>query len=252
MDDFEMIGSINSNQDKENERLQRTEEWFEARKGRYTGSRIKYLMGCGRSTSKLPWGSLEKTFDFGALAERYIYNVGKERITGLRSMEISSKQMEWGKQHEDLLVERLIKDGLITDFKELGFEIYSGYKNIGASADGEANYKNEVVGIELKCCVSWDGNYNRMYEKVHEKHNDFWQFQTEMLSTGRKKILYVVTHPLTVDSYDYDIVCASEIHQKEMVRRAKIADKAISLWDGHNYKHSLELACAYYKENEIN
>ena len=231
--------------------LQRTEEWFEARKGRFTGSKIKDLMSCGRSTAKLPWGDAAKTFDFGAAAEKYIYNVGKERLTGLRSMPATSKQLSHGTENEPYLIKQLIKDGLISDFRELSFEQFPTYSNGGASVDGLCVYKGELVALELKCCVSWDGNYKRMYEKVHDKHDDFWQFQSEMLATGVNKVLYVATHPMTVEHYDFDIVQASEIHQKELLKRCKIADKAIELWDKYGYKEALKEACKGFKE-EIN
>ena len=103
--DFEMVGSFSQD---DSDSLQRTEEWLEKRKGRFTGSKIKDLMSSGRSSSKMQWGRIEKTVDFGAKAERYIYQVGKERLTGLRGMNISSKQMQHGTDSEPLLIEQLI------------------------------------------------------------------------------------------------------------------------------------------------
>jgi hypothetical protein len=235
-----MVGSFDSTNE---DSLQRTEEWLEKRKGRFTGSRIKDLMGCGRSTSKMQWGRVEKTVDFGAGAERYIYNVGKERMTGLRSMSASSKQMQHGTEHEPLLIQQLIDDGVISDFEELGFEHFGDYKNGGASVDGVCTYKGERVSLELKCCVSWDGHYKRMYQQVHEKHDDFWQHQSEMLATGTKKCLYVVAAPMQVEIYDKQIVNASPIHQKCLFDRCKIADRAIELWDVHPYPTALQIAC---------
>ena len=244
--DFEMVGSFSQD---DSDSLQRTEEWLEKRKGRFTGSKIKDLMSSGRSSSKMQWGRIEKTVDFGAKAERYIYQVGKERLTGLRGMNISSKQMQHGTDSEPLLIEQLIKDGVITDFEELGFEHFGEYTNGGASVDGVCMYKGEKVALELKCCVSWDGHYNRMYNQVHEKHDDFWQHQSEMLATGTKKTLYVVAAPMQVEQYDIQIVNASEIHQKCLLDRCKIADKAIDLWDVHPYPVALEIACAEFQKS---
>lgn len=241
--EFKMIGSLSSDQ---SDSLQRTEEWLEKRKGRFTGSRIKDLMTCGRSSSKMQWGRIEKTVDFSTTAEKYIYNVGKERLTGLRSMNISSKQMNHGTDHEPLLIEQLIKDGVITDFQELGFEHFGDYKNAGASVDGAATYKGERVALELKCCVSWDGHYKRMYHQVHEKHDDFWQHQSEMIATNTSKTLYVVAAPMQVEIYDTQIVNASEIHQKCIIDRCMIADRAIELWNEHSYPVALEIACAEF------
>lgn len=248
---FKVVGSIRDEVIETAESLQRTEEWLEKRKGRFTGSKIKDLMSCGRSTSKMPWGSPEKLVDFGAAAERYIYSVGMERRTGQRSMSTSSKQMQHGTNHEPLLIEKLISDGVISNFEELTSENFGEYQNGGASPDGRCVYGGEVVGLELKCCVSWDGHYNRMYEPVHDKHGDFWQFQAEMLAMGVEKLLYVVTHPMTVESYDKQITTASKVHQEAMLHRCKIADLAISMWgDKLTYRQALEVACAEYKINQ--
>jgi hypothetical protein len=241
--DFVMVGSYDDNTSSD---LQRTEEWLEKRKGRFTGSKIKDLMNCGRSTSKMPWGRIEKTFDFGATAERYIYNVGKERLTGLRSMGASSKAMQHGTDSEPLLIQQLIDDKVITDFVELGFEHFGDYKNGGASVDGVCTYKGERVAMEMKCCVSWDGHFKRMYNEVHEKHDDFWQFQAEMFAVGLKKCIYVVAAPMQVEQYDIQVVKASEIHHKVMLDRCKIADRAIELWKTHSYSEALQIACAEF------
>ena len=245
---FQMVGLLEENTSAES--LQRTKEWFEKRRGRFTGSKIKDLMGCGTATARRGWSAPEKLYDFGASAEKYIYNVGKERITGLLSMEISAKQMEWGKENESVLIQQLLDDGVITDFEELGFETFPNYENGGASADGRCMYKGERVGLEIKCCTSWDGHYARMYEPVHEKHNDFWQHQAEMFAMSVDKILYVVAAPMQTKIYDVQIVEASKLHQRVMLERCKIADKAISLWGGeYSYKQCLELACAWHQEN---
>jgi len=241
--------------------LQGTDEWFEKRRGRFTGSKIKDLMSSGRSTGKKSWTEgKEKLFDFGKPAEKYIYAVGKERTTGRLSMEVTSKQMDYGKEHEPLLIKKLLEDGVITDFVGLDFEQFPSYENAGASIDGIAitgpnAIKHKIqeglkVGLEIKCPVSWDGHYNRMYEEIHEKHDDFWQFQAEMLATETNLLLYVVALPMTVEEYDVEITAASKIHQKAMLDRCKIADKAISLWPKHKYSEALAIAIAEFKDDE--
>lgn len=241
--------------------LQRTEEWLKARSGRWTGSKNKDLMGCGSSTAKKSWlEEPNKVYDFGKKTERHIYVVGKERNTGIRSMQIFSKQMNHGTEHEPLLIQKLIDDGIISDFEELGFEQFPTYENGGASVDGVAKAGlnipkrlglkvGEKVVLETKCCVSWDGHYSRMYEKVHEKHEDFWQFQSGMLATNTTKLLYVVAYPMTIEKYDISICEASPIHQNILLTRCKIADNAISRWGKeHSYAECLALAIAEFKE----
>lgn len=242
---FEIVGSFTDQTSSES--LQRSEEWFEKRRGCFTGSNIKKLMSCGRSTSKIGWTHPEKIVDFGAAAERYIYNVGMERLTGLRSQQATSKQMDHGTENEPLLIAQLLKDGVITDFQELGFEYFGKYKNGGASVDGVCIYKGEKVGLELKCTVSWDGHFNRMYHAIDYKHDDFWQFQSEMIAAKVKKILYVVAMPMQVEKYDIGIIEASEMHQKCIAKRCKIGDMAIDLWKTHPKPIALEMACAHFE-----
>ena len=229
------------------EDLQRNEVWFKARSGNFTGSKNDLLMGCGRSTAKLPWGDPSKLVDFGATAEKYIYNVGKERLTGNRSQQISSQEMRYGNISEPLLIAKLLEEGIIENYEPCSFAKIEGYSG-GASADGTVIYKGEKVGLETKCCVSWDGHYNRKYNVVDEKHTDFWQFQTEMKALGVDKLLYVVADPMTIKDYEIELIQASPIHQKAMLDRIKIADAAIGYWSDYKYPEALKLACAEWQD----
>ena len=251
--EFELIPDSSSS-------LQRTEEWLAKRSGCFTGSKISDLMKCGRVTSKQSWlENSNKVFDFGTPAEKYIYCVGKERLTGNRSMQVTAKQLSHGIKHEPLLIEQLLKDGIITDFEELGFEYFPNYTNGGASVDGVARAgvnlekglnipPGEKIGLELKCCVSWEGHLKRMYEEVHEKHDDFWQFQSEMLATGQKKLLYIVTDPMTVKDYSIRVCEASEVHQQALLKRCLIADKAIEYWNKETYAQALARAICEFED----
>lgn len=230
----------------EDDKLQRTEAWFKARSGNFTGSKMHLLMGCGRSTGKLPWGDPAKLMDFGATAEKYIYNVGKERLTGNRSQQVSSQEMRYGNISEPLLINKLLEEGIIKNYEPCSFAKIEGYSS-GASADGTVVYKDEKVGLETKCCVSWDGHYKRKYNIVDQKHDDFWQFQTEMKALGVDKLLYVVADPMTIEDYEIEIIEASPIHQQAMLDRIQIADLAIGYWSTYKYAEALQVACAEWE-----
>jgi len=230
--------------------LQRTEQWLQDRNGKWTGSENKDLMSVGRATGKLPWTDAAKIVDFGKGAETHVFIVGKRRSTDILEMELSAKQLDYGKENEPKLIEQLIKDGIITDFEERGLEYFPNYSNGGASVDGIAIYKGRKVALELKCTTSWSGYKNRMYEPVNEKHQDFWQHQSEMLAVGLHELLYVVAEPMTTERYEIQIVKASKIHQKALIDRCKIADKAIELWNKHSYSDALMLACKEYNQQE--
>lgn len=227
--------------------LQRTEEWLAARSGNFTGSKNKDLMNCGRSTAKMQWGTVEKLVDFGATAEKYVYAVGKERITGHQNQQIKSQQMYHGILNEPLLIQKMLDQGIITEYEPCAFVKFEGH-NGGASPDGKVLYNSERMALEVKCCVSWDGHYKRMYNKVDQKHDDFWQCQAEMLALSVSKLLYVVASPMTIEDYDVQVIDASPIHQKAMLQRIEIADTAIGHWGAHHYGDALKLACAEWQE----
>ena len=253
--DFDLLGQSEIITDSGGD-LQRTEAWLEDRRGKFTGSKGKEFMSSGNKSKNKIWGDPEKTVDFGSAAEKYIYNVGMERTTGLLSQSKTSKQMDHGKEHEPLLIQRLIDDGIIKDFEEVGFEPFKEHPNGGASADGRCFWieKEKIVGLETKCTVSWDGHYKRMYEPIHDKHDDFWQFQFEMLALGVDELLYVVAYPMQVEQYDVSVCKASKVHQQCIIERCKIADAAIELWKEYprNKGEALRIACANYSESIIN
>lgn len=252
MTDIKMHGSLGNDRVQTVESLQRTLEWLLKRKECFSGSENTLLMSCSRTTSSMSWDRIEKIVDFSGTAEKQVYRVGKRRSTNVLEMEINSKPTNYGKENESLLIANVIRDGLISDFEELGFEYFGDYKGGGASADGRCVYNGEVVGAEIKCCVSWDGHYGRMYEKVHEKHKDFWQHQSEMLAMSVDKLIYIVAEPMNINKYDHQIIEASKLHQKALLARCKIADAAIDMWYGdYTYNECLQIACAnYLQENE--
>lgn len=107
---------------------QRTVEWFEARRGKFTASKVSCLIG--------------KTIT--ATAHTYILEKIVESVYGIKEG-ITTEAMNWGIEHEEEAVEyySLISG---TDVQEVGFYSYS--PNFGGSPDGL------IVGegvIEIKC-----------------------------------------------------------------------------------------------------
>lgn len=241
----ELNGSLNAGA-VSGDQLQRTEQWYKDRSGRYTGSKGKLFMGCTKAGGKMTWGDPAKIKEVGATSEKYIYQVGQERITGIYPIGQDSWQMKYGRENEPLLIKKLIEDKVIEWHKDVSFEKIEGM-NMGASSDGWCGHKGEEIGLEAKCTVSWDGHYARMSENVHDKHDDFWQLQMEMLSLKVNKILYVVAKPMTIEHYDVRLIHASPIHQQCLLERYKIAEEAISLWGEYSYKEALAIACSNYK-----
>ena len=93
-----------------NEDLQRTDQWFEARRGRFTGSGIKDLMTCSRSKANYEWGRPEKLIDFGEAAKKYIYSKFKERQRSKVVKTAFSQDMKYGTENEAAILD-LLKTG---------------------------------------------------------------------------------------------------------------------------------------------
>lgn len=226
------------------EKLQRTKEWYEARRGRFTGSDIEKLMGVTPSAAKMEWGRVEKLLAFNETAIKYIYSKAKERQRGKVIKTPSARQMEYGTNQEPI-----VKKMLGMEIEEVCFtEFIKGVA--GASPDG----KIQDMALEIKCSTNWNGVYIRHELPFDEKSEDFWQITAEMLALGVKKTLYVVAEPSedimepNITHLSQKVVELSEVHAKAMINRCNIGDKAIRYFlDGVNIHEAVRRACSEYE-----
>lgn len=209
---------------------QRTAEWFEKRKGRFTGSMIKELMSCSRSTAKMEWGRVEKLIDLGEAAKKYIFTKAMERKTGIQVKTHPTAAMRYGTENEAKVKELLNRPVDEVDFLEF-------IPNIaGASPDGKIKWIKNYAGLEIKCATDWNNFYNRVMVPVCYGHIDFWQLQAEMLALKVDKILYVVAQPsedifeANITDIQTQIVDASPIHQEQIIHRCLIGNDIIELF----------------------
>lgn len=233
---------------------QRSPEWFEKRKGRFTGSKIKDLMKCTASSKKYEWGRPEKIIDFSDTAIKYIYSKAKEIQRNKVVKTQSSASMKYGTNNESVVKELLKKQYPNAVFSDCDFIEF--IPNIaGASPDGLVNWDSgEVTGLEIKCATDWGGEFDRVEEDVDQSHGDFWQLQAEMLALKVKKLMYVIAEP-SEDIFEPNItdleilfVDASPIHQQAIIHRCMIGAKAISYFlTGIKIKKSIVKACTEYE-----
>ncbi len=102
--------------------LQQNDEWFQARRGKFTGSNFKLILNKGRG----------KLFTDQGLT--YIRKVVAERM-GSYEFQTSNKACEWGNENEPLAIEQYEEDtGYTVD--ETGFVLHSKYDFTGCSVDG--------------------------------------------------------------------------------------------------------------------
>lgn len=172
---------------------QRSTEWFTARLGKVTASRVADVIAktkTGYSTSR----------------DNYMAQLVCERMTGAQGESYNNAAMQWGTDQEPLAraAYEAAKDVLVD---EVGFVIHPSISNAGASPDG-------LVGddglIEIKCPNTATHIDTLLSDKVPSKYNT--QMQWQMVCTGRKWCDFVSFDPrmpeglqLFIQRVDFDV-----------------------------------------------
>ena len=144
---------------------QRTDEWFAARIGKVTASRVADVIAKTKS-------------GYGAGRANYLADLVVERLTGQKAQGFSNAAMEWGTEQEpNAKAAYSAKTGILVE--EVGFIDHPTVAMSGASPDGFA----EEGLIEVKC-----PNTSTMLEfildgKPPQKY--VTQMQWQMACTGR-------------------------------------------------------------------
>ena len=146
---------------------QRTEEWFAARCGKVTASRVADIIAktkTGYSTSR----------------ENYLAQLVCERMTGKPAESYSNSAMQWGTDQEPFAraAYEAAKNVLVD---ELGFATHPTISMAGASPDGLVG---EFGLVEIKCPNTATHIQTLLDQKVPEKYNV--QMQWQMACTGRQ------------------------------------------------------------------
>jgi len=145
---------------------QRTDEWFSARIGKVTASRVADVVAKTKS-------------GYSASRDNYMAQLVCERLTGKPAESFSNAAMQWGTETEPLARAAYeAKIDVLVD--EVGFIDHPSIVNSGASPDG-------LVGadglIEIKCPNTATHIDTLLSQTVPKKYADqiFWQ----MACTGR-------------------------------------------------------------------
>jgi putative phage-type endonuclease len=146
---------------------QRTEEWFAARCGKVTASRVADII------AKTKTG-------YSASRENYLAQLVCERMTGKPAESYSNAAMQWGTDQEPFAraAYEAAKDVLV---EEVGFAIHPTIKDAGASPDGLVG---EFGLVEIKCPNTATHIQTLLDQKVPEKY--IVQMQWQMACTGRQ------------------------------------------------------------------
>jgi putative phage-type endonuclease len=155
---------------------QQTEEWFAARAGKVTASRVVDLMAKTKS-------------GYSASRENYMAQLVVERFTGGKSESFSSAAMAWGTEQEPFARAAYeAREGVFVD--EVGFVPHPSIKDAGASPDGLVDADGLV---EIKCPNTATMIDVLINETVARKY--YMQMQMQMACTERQWCDYVVFDP---------------------------------------------------------
>ena len=144
---------------------QRTDEWFAARIGKVTASRVADVIAKTKS-------------GYGVGRANYLADLVVERLTGQKAQGFSNAAMEWGTQTEpQARAAYSAKTGILVE--EVGFIDHPTVAMSGASPDGFA----EEGLIEVKCPNTATHLEYVLAELPPLKY--FTQMQWQMACTGR-------------------------------------------------------------------
>lgn len=161
--------------------IQRTEEWYAARLGRVTASRIADV--CART--KTGWGASRKN---------YMAELVAERLTGTRSEGFTNAAMQWG---TDMEPEARVAYELYRDVSVVGtgFVPHPSIADTGASPDGLVRDDGLV---EIKCPNTATHLDTLLGSPLPEKY--FLQIQWQIACTGRAWCDFVSYDPRLPES----------------------------------------------------
>ena len=179
---------------------QRTEEWFKARLGKVTASRIADVMARTKT-------------GYGASRESYMAQLAVERITQKPTETFTNAAMQWGTDQEpNARAAYEVKTGNMVE--EVGFIEHPRIPNSGASPDG---FVDGLWGmIEIKCPETKTVIEMLLSGNIADKY--YKQMQWQMACCDRNWCDYVVYDPRMPEGLQLIIkrVERNEVFIKEM------------------------------------
>lgn len=158
---------------------QRTDEWFQARLGKVTASRVADVM------AKTKTG-------YSASRDNYMAQLIVERMTGKPSESFSNAAMEWGTEQEPFARAAYeAKFGALVE--EVGFIQHPSIEMAGASPDG-------IVGngmVEIKCPNTATMIDILLEDKISDRYVK--QMQWQMACAGKEWCDFVAFDPRLSD-----------------------------------------------------
>ena len=172
---------------------QRTEEWFAARLGKVTASRVADVL------AKIKTGE-------SASRKNYKMELVVQRLTGKQGESFTNAAMEWGTEQEPFA--RMAYEAHTGTFvKEEGFVDHPTIEGFGCSPDG-------IVGeglIEIKCPNTANHIETVLENKAPSKYIP--QMQAQMACTGAKWCDFVSFDPRVPEDLQLFVVRVERDHE---------------------------------------
>lgn len=147
---------------------QRTDEWFAARCGKVTASRLADVMAKTKS-------------GYSASRQNYMAELICQRLTGKLQDGFSNAAMQRGTELEPVAREMYVLNQFDAHVTETGFVEHPSINGFGASPDGLVNHDGL---LEIKCPNTWTHIETIKTGKPARKY--LLQMHAQMMCTGRK------------------------------------------------------------------
>lgn len=170
---------------------QRSEEWFDARAGRITASRMCDVMAFSDGGVYLSGKRKGQPKEVRPLKARtdYIHQLAAERLTNKPRKQVKAWALQWGREIEPVAVAAYeAETGHIVT--PAGFISHPRYDFIGASPDFTIE---EDGGGEIKCPESSEVHLATLLEGLPDEHIE--QIQGGLWVTHRKWWDFISYHP---------------------------------------------------------
>ena len=167
---------------------QRSQDWLELRRGRFTASEIFKLMGKSFGKELKDWPQTAQSYILEKVAETF----------STESQPLTSVEIRWGLEYEPI---GLAHYGAIFNevIEEVGFVLWPENTNCGCSPDGLI--KGQSRGIELKCPYMLRNHMdtllissNAEFKKCKPQY--YFQVMSSMMFCGYDVWDFVSFHPM--------------------------------------------------------
>jgi len=170
---------------------QGSKAWFNARLGKFTGSKIPDLMKAGRG--KEEWGLTALNVIRKVYVERDLSDIGRELYVD-ELFAKNFRQTNWGNKYESYAREEFTKVTGI-NVEETHFQLHKEIPFIGGSFDGKCIGQNKI--IEIKC--PYDPLVHQtnleLDEEMMLKHDYYGQIQCNIEVAGAESCYFISYDP---------------------------------------------------------